>query len=112
MGGSIEVQLRPARNRLERNLHGKVVVALLRFLLVSRRYVFVHAAALTRNGRVVLISTRPDDGNAGFRLRRRSGYRSLNRDVAILSPGGPMLCYPNPVPIEVRDATLETQDAP
>jgi len=112
MGDPIEVQLRPARNRIERDVHGRVVVALVRWLLVSRRYVFVHAAALTRNGRAVLISTRPDDGNAGFRLRRTSGYRSLSRDVAILSPGGPLLCYPNPVAMLIEDATPETQDAP
>ena len=112
MGDPIEVQLRPARNRIERDVHGRVVVALVRWLLVSRRYVFVHAAALTRNGRAVLISTRPDDGNAGFRLRRTSGYRSLSRDVAILSPGGPLLCYPNPVSMLIEDATPETQDAP
>ena len=112
MGDPIEVQLRPARHRIERDVHGRVVVALVRWLLVSRRYVFVHAAALTRNGRAVLISTRPDDGNAGFRLRRTSGYRSLSRDVAILSPGGPLLCYPNPVAMLIEDATPETQDAP
>lgn len=106
IGSPIEVTVGPLLVRSPHVAYANVVEPLLRFLLVSKGYVLLHAACLDLGGRGVLLSARTDTGKTGtvLRLLRNSDARFLADDMTVLTPDGTALCYPKP--LTISDHTL------
>lgn len=101
MESPIEVIANPLLCGSPHVLYTNVVEPLLRFVLVSRDAVLLHAACLDVDGRGVLLSAHTDTGKTGTvlrLLRNRIGW-FLSDDMTIIAPGGIALCYPKPLTI-------------
>jgi dolichol-phosphate mannosyltransferase len=101
MESPIEVIANPLLCSSPHVLYTNVIEPLLRFVLVSRDAVLLHAACLDVDGCGVLLSAQTDTGKTGtvLRLLRNRVGRFLSDDMTILAPGGIALCYPKPLTI-------------
>lgn len=99
MGEPIEVQASPLLALSRHVLYTNVVEALLRFVLVSRGYVLLHAACVAVEGRAALFSAQTDTGKTStvIELVRKRGYGFLSDDMTIIEPTGHAVHYPKPM---------------
>jgi dolichol-phosphate mannosyltransferase len=101
MGDTIQVVVGPMLIRSPHVLYTNITEALLRFVMVSRGYMLLHAACLELEGRGVMMSALTDTGKTGtiLRLLRENESKFLSDDMTILSPDGIALTYPKPLTI-------------
>jgi glycosyltransferase involved in cell wall biosynthesis len=101
MGDTIQVVVGPMLMRSPHVLYTNITEALLRFVMVSRGYMLLHAACLELEGRGVMMSALTDTGKTGtiLRLLRENDSKFLSDDMTILSPDGIALTYPKPLTI-------------
>jgi dolichol-phosphate mannosyltransferase len=101
MGDTIQVVVGPMLMRSPHVLYTNIIEALLRFVMVSRGYMLLHAACLELDGRGVMMSALTDTGKTGtiLRLLRENESKFLSDDMTILSPDGTALTYPKPLTI-------------
>jgi dolichol-phosphate mannosyltransferase len=99
MGQPIEVRATPLLALSRHVLYTNVIEALLRFVLVSRGYVLLHAACVAVEGRAALFSAQTDTGKTStvIDLVRRRGYGFLSDDMTIIEPTGHAVHYPKPM---------------
>ena len=99
MGEPIEVLASPLLALSRHVLYTNVIEALLRFVLVSRGYVLLHAACVGVQGRAALFSAQTDTGKTStvIDLVRRRGYSFLADDMVIIDPAGYAVQYPKPM---------------
>jgi hypothetical protein len=94
-------------------LYTNVVEPILRWKLVERGYVLVHAACFARDGRAWLLTARTDTGKTMTMLKmlERAPVSFLSDDLTLLSPDGGVLTYPKPLTISAHTVhALRTTD--
>jgi dolichol-phosphate mannosyltransferase len=99
MGDPIEIVVAPLLARSPHVVYTNIVEAFLRFLLVSRGSILLHAACIANEHGATLISARTDTGKTStvISLVRRHGFRFLSDDMTIVTPGGEAIAYPKPM---------------
>jgi hypothetical protein len=99
MGTPIEIVVAPLLALSPHVVYTNIVEAFLRFLLVSRGYVLLHAACIATDEGATLISALTDTGKTStvIKLVRREGYRFLSDDMTIVTPNGEAMAYPKPM---------------
>jgi dolichol-phosphate mannosyltransferase len=85
-------------------LYTNVVEPILRFLLVSRGFMLLHAACVEIDGHPMMLSARTDTGKTGtiLTLLRRYGGTFLSDDMVIVSDQGMASRYPKPLTISAH----------
>ena len=99
-------------------LYTNVVEPLLRFVLVSRGHVLLHAASVATEQGATLLSAQTDTGKTStlLRLLMARDWAFMGDDMAILRPDGEVLSYPKPMTLSshtmsaVSDAALPVAD--
>lgn len=99
MGDPIEIVVTPLLGMSPHVVYTNIVEAFLRFLLVSRGYVLLHAACVADENGAMLISAQTDTGKTStvISLVRKMGYRFLSDDMTIVTPSGDAVSYPKPM---------------
>ena len=81
-------------------LYVNLVEPLLRFLFISKGYLLLHSACISRGGQGLLISAPPDTGKTTTVLQCvNKGYSYLSDDMTILRLPNEALCFPKPMTI-------------
>ena len=99
-------------------LYTNVVEPLLRFQLVARDAVLLHAASIDTERGALLLSARTDTGKTStlLRLLMHRSWAFMGDDMAIVLPDGRILSYPKPMTLSshtmgaVSDAALPFAD--
>jgi hypothetical protein len=99
-------------------LYTNLVEPILRFLLVSRDSVLLHAASVETDQGAVLLSAQTDTGKTStlLRLLMRHPWGFIGDDMAIIRPDGRVLSFPKPMTLSshtmsaVSDAALPFAD--
>ena len=99
LGNPIEIVVAPLLAKSRHVLYTNVIEAVLRFLLVSKGHVLLHAACVLVDGKAVLISAQTDTGKTStvIQLVRDHGFEFLSDDMTIISPDGRAHCFPKPM---------------
>ena len=103
-GPPITVTASPVLARSPHVLYTNVVEALLRFLMVKRGRVLLHAACLDLFGEGVLLSAKTDTGKTStiLRLLHHHGGSFLSDDMIIVDQDGMANRYPKPLTISAH----------
>jgi dolichol-phosphate mannosyltransferase len=103
-GPPITVTASPVLARSPHVLYTNVVEALLRFLMVKRGRVLLHAACLDLFGEGVLLSAKTDTGKTStiLRLLHHHGGSFLSDDMIIVDEQGMANRYPKPLTISAH----------
>jgi dolichol-phosphate mannosyltransferase len=103
-GPPITVTASPVLARSPHVLYTNVVEALLRFLMVRRGRVLLHAACLDLFGEGVLLSAKTDTGKTStiLRLLHHHGGSFLSDDMIIVDEHGMANRYPKPLTISAH----------
>jgi dolichol-phosphate mannosyltransferase len=103
-GRPITVTASPVLARSPHVLYTNVVEALLRFLMVKRGRVLLHAACLDLFGEGVLLSAKTDTGKTStiLRLLHHHGGSFLSDDMIIVDEHGMANRYPKPLTISAH----------
>ena len=103
-GPPIKVTASPVLARSPHVLYTNVVEALLRFLMVRRGRVLLHAACLNMNGEGILLSAKTDTGKTStiLRLLHHHGGSFLSDDMIIVDAEGMASRYPKPLTISAH----------
>jgi hypothetical protein len=104
LGRQVRVIASPGLALSPHVLYTNVVEPLLRFMLIHRARVLLHAACISLNGTGVLVSARTDTGKTSTILRLLSGTKGafLSDDMTILDGHGVASRYPKPLTISAH----------
>ena len=104
MGSPLRVTAGPLLAFSPHVLYTNVVEPLLRFLLVSRGFMLLHAACIEIEGHPMMLSARTDTGKTGtiLSLLRRHGGTFFSDDMVIVSDRGTASRYPKPLTISAH----------
>lgn len=104
LGPPVRVTASPGLALSPHVLYTNVVEPLLRFLLIKRSLVLLHAACISVNGTGVLISARTDTGKTSTILRMLSSTHGqfLSDDMTIIDAHGVASRYPKPLTISAH----------
>lgn len=99
-------------------LYTNMVEPLLRFLMVSRDSVLLHAASVDADRGAVLLSAQTDTGKTStlLRLLMEHDWAFMGDDMAVVKPDGTVLSYPKPMTLSfhtmsaVNEAALPLAD--
>jgi len=100
MRDPIEIKVSPVLALSPHVVYTNIVEAFLRFLLVSKGYVLLHAAALADGQGATLMSAQTDTGKTStvISLVRAHGYRFLSDDMVIIdAAAAEAISYPKPM---------------
>jgi len=109
----LAVRVSPFVARSPHVLYTNVVEPILRWKLVERGYVLVHAACFARGDRAWLLTARTDTGKTTTMLKmlERAPVAFLSDDLSLLAPSGEVLTYPKPLTISAHTVhALQTTD--
>jgi len=100
----IDVEVGPLLARSSHVVYTNVIEPLLRFIMVSRGYMLLHAACVEMNGTGVMLSARTDTGKTGtiLRLIREHGCQFLSDDMTIIDAEGNAFGFPKPLTISAH----------
>jgi hypothetical protein len=85
-------------------VYTNIIEPLLRFVMVSRGRMLVHAACVEFNGTGIMLSAFTDTGKTGtiLRLVREHGCLFLSDDMTLIDSEGRASCYPKPLTISAH----------
>jgi hypothetical protein len=100
----MEVRVSPFVARSPHVLYTNVVEPILRWKLVERGHVLVHAACFANGGDAWLLTAKTDTGKTTtmLKLLGRLPVEFLSDDLTLLSPDGEVLTYPKPLTISAH----------
>jgi dolichol-phosphate mannosyltransferase len=100
----IDVEVGPLLAKSSHVVYTNVIEPLLRFIMVSRGYMLLHAACVEMNGTGIMLSARTDTGKTGtiLRLIREHGCLFLSDDMTIIDADGNAFCFPKPLTISAH----------
>ncbi len=105
--GPIKVSVNNVISRSRHVLYVNLVEPILRFVMISKGYVLLHAACIDMNGHGILLSAPPDTGKTTAVLKAiKHGFSFLSDDMTIISPPKTAMCFPKPMTISAH--TLKT----
>lgn len=104
MGNPVHVKAGPLLALSPHVLYTNVVEPLLRFLLVSRGFMLLHAACIAIEGRSIMLSAQTDTGKTStiLSLLRRHGGTFYSDDMVVVSEQGTASRYPKPLTISAH----------
>jgi len=104
MGNPVHVKAGPLLALSPHVLYTNVVEPLLRFLLVSRGFMLLHAACIEIEGRSIMLSAQTDTGKTStiLSLLRRHGGTFYSDDMVVVSARGTASRYPKPLTISAH----------
>ncbi|HCG02287.1 MAG TPA: hypothetical protein DEV93_17300 [Chloroflexi bacterium] len=104
MGNPVHVKAGPLLALSPHVLYTNVVEPLLRFLLVSRGFMLLHAACIEIEGRSIMLSAQTDTGKTStiLSLLRRHGGTFYSDDMVVVSDQGTASRYPKPLTISAH----------
>jgi dolichol-phosphate mannosyltransferase len=110
IGDPIEIVVNPLLALSCHVVYTNIVEAFLRFLLVSRGCVLLHAACVAGEAGATLVSAKTDTGKTStvIGLVRRRGYRFLSDDMTIVTPDGDAIAYPKPMTLSFHTMHVAT----
>jgi dolichol-phosphate mannosyltransferase len=100
----IDVEVGPLLARSSHVVYTNIIEPLLRFVMVSRGHMLVHAACVDFDGTGIMLSALTDTGKTGtvLRLVREHGCRFLSDDMTLIDAEGHASCYPKPLTISAH----------
>jgi dolichol-phosphate mannosyltransferase len=103
-GSPIVVTVSPLLSHSPHVVYTNIVEALLRFLMVKRGRVLLHAACVALGGEGVLLSAKTDTGKTStiLRLLTQHGGAFLSDDMTIVDASGMAARYPKPLTISAH----------
>lgn len=104
MGNPVHVKAGPLLALSPHVLYTNVVEPLLRFLLVKRGFMLLHAACIEVEGRSIMLSAQTDTGKTStiLSMLRRHGGTFYSDDMVIVSDQGTASRYPKPLTISAH----------
>ena len=104
LGSPVRVQVAPLLRRSPHVLYTNVVEPLLRWELVRRGRILIHAACLSIGGRGVLITARTDTGKTTTCLKsiKQDGSGFISDDMVIGEREGRVFSFPKPLTISAH----------
>jgi hypothetical protein len=104
MGNPVHVKAGPLLALSPHVLYTNVVEPLLRFLLVKRGFMLLHAACIEIEGRSIMLSAQTDTGKTStiLTLLRRHGGTFYSDDMVVVSDQGTASRYPKPLTISAH----------
>jgi hypothetical protein len=104
MGSPVHVTAGPLLAISPHVLYTNIVEPLLRFLLVRRGYMLLHAACISIEGRSIMLSAQTDTGKTStiLSLLRRHGGTFYSDDMVVISDRGTASRYPKPLTISAH----------
>lgn len=103
----IEITVNVLLSKSKNVLYVNLVEPILRFIMISKRYVLLHSACVDFRGHGLLLSAPPDTGKTTTVLKLvKNGYGFLSDDMTIISLPNIALCFPKPMTISAH--TFET----
>ena len=104
LGDPILVEVGPLLARSPHVVYTNIIEALLRFVLVSRGRMLLHAACVSIDGAGVMLSALTDTGKTAtvLRLVREHDARFLSDDMTVVDPNGTAFCFPKPLTISAH----------
>jgi glycosyltransferase involved in cell wall biosynthesis len=103
-GDRIDVEVGPLLARSSHVVYTNIIEPLLRFVMVSRDHMLVHAACVEFDGTGVMLSALTDTGKTGtiLRLIREHGCGFLADDMTIIDAAGNAFSFPKPLTISAH----------
>jgi dolichol-phosphate mannosyltransferase len=103
-GDPILVQVSPLLAVSPHVVYTNLVEPLLRFALLRRRHMLLHAAVVTVGGRTIMLSARTDTGKTStiLRLLQDWGGTFFSDDMVLLGADGSVSRYPKPLTISAH----------
>jgi dolichol-phosphate mannosyltransferase len=100
----IDIDVGPLLARSSHVVYTNVIEPLLRFVMVSRGYMLLHAACVEMDGTGIMLSALTDTGKTGtiLRLIREHGCRFLSDDMTIIDAEGNAFGFPKPLTISAH----------
>jgi putative flippase GtrA len=104
LGHPVRVLASPGLALSPHVLYTNVIEPLLRFLLIKRGHVLLHAACISVSGAGVLISAKTDTGKTStiLRILSRNHGDFYSDDMTIVNPSGVASRYPKPLTISAH----------
>jgi dolichol-phosphate mannosyltransferase len=104
LGDPISVEVGPLLARSCHVVYTNIIEPLLRFVMVSRGRMLLHAACVEIGGTGVMLSALTDTGKTGtvLRLLREHGGRFLSDDMTVIDARGNAYCFPKPLTISAH----------
>jgi hypothetical protein len=104
MGNPMSVTAGPLLALSPHVLYTNIVEPLLRFLLVKRGFMLLHAACISIEGRSIMLSAQTDTGKTStiLSLLRRHGGTFYSDDMVVVSDQGTVSRYPKPLTISAH----------
>jgi putative flippase GtrA len=100
----ITVDVGPLLARSSHVVYTNILEPMLRFVMVSRGRMLLHAACVELGGTGVMLSARTDTGKTGtvLRLLREHGGRFLSDDMTVIDRSGNASWFPKPLTISAH----------
>ncbi len=111
-GDRIDLEVGPLLARSSHVVYTNIIEPLLRFVMVSRGHMLVHAACVEFDGAGVMLSALTDTGKTGtiLRLVREHGCRFLSDDMTLIDADGHASCFPKPLTISAHTLRAVSAD--
>lgn len=100
----IDVEVGPLLARSSHVVYTNIIEPLLRFVMISRDHMLLHAACVEFEGAGIMLSALTDTGKTGTILRmiREHGCRFLADDMTIIDAEGNAFSFPKPLTISAH----------
>jgi dolichol-phosphate mannosyltransferase len=104
LGEPVQITVGPLLATSPHVVYTNLVEPLLRFMLVRRGRVLLHAATVALEGQTVMLSAETDTGKTTtiLRLLQRHGGTFFSDDMVVLDPDGRVTRYPKPLTISAH----------
>jgi putative flippase GtrA len=108
----VTVEVGPLLARSSHVAYTNIVEPLLRFVMISRGRMLLHAACVELEGTGVMLSALTDTGKTGtvLRLLREHGASFLSDDMTIIDRGGTACWFPKPLTISAHTLRAVSAD--
>ncbi len=100
-GDRIDIEVGPLLARSSHVVYTNIIEPMLRFVMVSRGHMLLHAACVEFDGTGIMLSALTDTGKTGtvLRLVREHGCGFLSDDMTVIDADGYASCFPKPLTI-------------
>jgi putative flippase GtrA len=108
----ITVEVGPLLARSSHVVYTNILEPMLRFVMVSRGRMLLHAACVELDGTGVMLSALTDTGKTGtvLRLLREHGGRFLSDDMTVIDASGNAFWFPKPLTISAHTLRAVSAD--
>ncbi|HYS33229.1 MAG TPA: glycosyltransferase family 39 protein, partial [Streptosporangiaceae bacterium] len=111
-GDRVDIEVGPLLARSSHVVYTNIIEPMLRFMMVSRGRMLLHAACVDFDGTGIMLSALTDTGKTGtvLRLVREHGCRFLSDDMTLIDADGQATCFPKPLTISAHTLRAVSAD--